>query len=61
MLLNKTAVREYILKEWKEQRPFHEITQIDSVVYIALENIIRAKIAAVIDRHPSKGRTFHID
>ena len=61
MLLNKKAVRGYILAAWLCKRATYEITRVDPAVYVALENMVKEKINAVIERHMSRGKTFFID
>ncbi len=61
MLLNKKQTKGYILKAWANRRPSHPISRVDSAVYTTLDNVVKEKINAVIERHMSRGKTFFID
>jgi len=58
MLINRSAVKQFVLEMWGEHRPFHEITHVSSEVYARYEAAVRAKIIADVQGHPSKGKTF---
>ncbi len=60
MLLNKAATREYILRRWKELRPYHEITQVSPAALAYFEQRLVASIDSQIHSHPSLGKTFKV-
>jgi len=56
-LLNKSAVKKYILEKWQEQRS-HEITRVSAEAYNDIEAAMRRVIDDMIQSHPSVGKTF---
>jgi hypothetical protein len=57
-LINRQAVRRYILDTWKRKRPHRDLSQVSSEAYEDIEAALRSKINQMIDRHPSVGKTF---
>lgn len=58
MLLNKSKVRETILRRAKQIRPGHEFTQVAPSVYHRLNHVLLKQIDDLLQRHPSKGKTI---
>lgn len=58
MLLNKAAVRKFILDNWAATRPGHSITRVSDDAYAQYEYVLRQAIRRDIHRHPSIGQTF---
>jgi hypothetical protein len=61
LLLNKKAVRQFILDKISERRPHLKIDRVYKDVYNNLDAKIRRIILAEIDRHPTVGKTFRIE
>ena len=57
MLLNKQAVRMYIMDELKRSRPGWKATRVSSAVYIELEQAVMARIRDGLHRHMTVGHT----
>jgi hypothetical protein len=58
MLLNKSAVRQLILRRAKQLRPGHEFTQVAPSVYHRLNRKLCIQIDDLVMRHPSIGKTI---
>lgn len=58
MLLNKTHVRDYILRRQAEVRPGWTFDNVGAQVYDDLNEKLRHWIDGSLKRHPSKGKTF---
>ena len=58
-LINKHAVREYILRRVAETRPSLDFTRVAPTVYDDLEYYLRNKINKMVHSHPSVGKTFN--
>ena len=59
-LLNKTAVRKYILAVARESR-YHEFTQVSNMSYQKLDAHLRNYIRDQIERLPSVGKTVNLE
>jgi len=60
MLLNRSAVRQYILEMWREKRPGYPLmTRVSTEALRRYDAILRTKILADVGGHPSVGRTFN--
>ena len=57
-LLNKKAVRIFVLERWKKLRPGREMSRVAPEMYDEVEAIIRNKIDGIIKTHPSVGKTI---
>jgi hypothetical protein len=60
-LLNKSAVRKFIMERWKRLRPGHEMTCVSAEALTWAESRLRNEIDAMINRHPSVGKTIRPD
>jgi hypothetical protein len=59
-LLNKKAVKHFILAKLESKRPHLGITRVGGDVYDQLDARLRAIIIGEIERHPSIGKTFKL-
>jgi len=57
-LLNHSAVKKYILKKCKADRPGLDFTRVSKDVLMLLEVQLREKIEKAVWSHSSTGRTF---
>jgi hypothetical protein len=57
-LLNRKAVKEYIIQHCEKQRPGWDCTRVSQQVIEQINAFVKNKINDSIDRHPSKGKTF---
>ena len=57
-LLNHKAVKAYILKKCREDRPGFDCTRVSKDVLLLLEVQLREKIEKAVWSHSSTGRTF---
>lgn len=57
MLLNKKAVRKYILQTVKEKR-YWECTQVSPKIINLLDAKLKRTIDRAVHQHPSTGKTF---
>lgn len=57
-LLNKTAVRTFILQRVKDTRPGWNCTQVSPAAIRKLEVIVEAMVDRAVHSHPSLGKTF---
>lgn len=58
MLLNKAALRNYILHRVKIVRPGHEFTQVKASFYNDLELQLKKSIDTLLQQQPSVGKTI---
>lgn len=56
-LLNRAAIRKYILDTAQTQRPAAGFTRVAAETYDTLEARLRQFIRSELQRHPSNGRT----
>ena len=59
-LLNRAAVRRFILDTVSGTRPYLRITRVSQEALDQIEAWLREKIRGEVARHPSKGRTFKL-
>ena len=57
-LLNRAAVRRFILDAIERDRPYLRITRVSRKAVDALEGYLREKIRRQVQGHPSIGKTF---
>ncbi len=57
-LLNHAAVKRYILKKFKEDRPHLEFSRVSQSALLLLEVQLRKRLDRAIHAHRSSGRTF---
>lgn len=60
MLINKSAMKKFILAKWAQKRPGHKITRVSANIIAHYEARLEAMIVADIMIHPSKGKTFSL-
>jgi len=58
-LINKSALKKYILAQLKAKRPHLEMTRVSSDALARYESSLKVKILADIKLHPTKGKTFN--
>jgi hypothetical protein len=57
-LLNKTAVRAFILSRVKAQRPGWGCERVSDAAFDVIDANLRAYLCKLIDRQPTRGKTF---
>ena len=57
-LINRAAVKRFILKKMEAMRPHMGITRVSGEALDQYEAQLRAKIISEIQSHPSIGKTF---
>lgn len=60
-LLNKSAVRAFILAKLERLRPHLGIQRVSAAALEQLEARLRAQIIRAIEQHPTMGKTFRLD
>ena len=61
-LLNRKAIRKYILARCETHRPGWECERISKQALDEMEGFLKTRIQESIHRHPTKGKTFmHFD
>lgn len=58
-LLNKSAVKKFILEKCTSLRPAMGMNRVSKEVVDYYEAVLREKIVEHVKRHPSIGKTFH--
>ena len=59
-LLNKKAVKHFILAKLQAKRPHLGLTRVSGDVYDQLDAKLKVIIIGEIERHPSIGKTFKL-
>ena len=57
-IINKKAVKEYILETTREKRPGWDCSQVKTSVLTQIDEFLKERIDGAIHRHPTKGKTF---
>lgn len=57
-LINKKAVKEYILKKTAANRPGWDCCRVSAKVLSEMDAFLRAKIEESVHRHPTVGKTY---
>ena len=57
-LVNRAALKRYLLDRAKVMRPFHPLNRVSEEAIEHLENSLRNGAAEMIRRHPAKGSTI---
>ena len=57
-LLNKKAVKNYILKRVQSDRPGWKCTQVSRKAIDDIEAFLSNRIFRAVQQHPTKGKTF---
>jgi hypothetical protein len=57
-LLNRTAVRAFVLETFRRERPGMEMSRVDPATIDWYETYLRSVIRDDVMRHPTRGKTF---
>lgn len=57
-LINKSAVRDFILGQTKVMRPGWKCTRISAQALDEIDAMLRFRLAKMVHMHPSRGVTF---
>jgi len=57
-LINKSAMKKFIIEKFKRLRPGMPITRVSSEALDKIEANLRASVIEDVKRHPSIGKTF---
>jgi hypothetical protein len=57
-LLNRAALKRYLLDRAKVIRPHHRLSRVSEEALVWLENNLRNQASELIRRHPAKGSTI---
>jgi hypothetical protein len=57
-LINKAAVKKYLLERAKQLRPGHKFTRVSALTLIELESLLRNLCDSEIRRQPACGQTI---
>jgi hypothetical protein len=57
-LLNRAAIKRYLLDRAKVIRPHHRLSRVSEETLEHLENNLRNQASELIRRHPAKGSTI---
>jgi len=57
-LINRSAVKKYILSELAEKRPHLEFTRVSESMLLLLEAKVQSMLDNAVHSHRSSGRTF---
>ena len=57
-LLNRTAVRDFLLEVAKDQRPFNKFTRVSEDTLIRANAVVRSFCVTHVRGMPSKGQTL---
>ena len=57
-LLNRAAVKRFILDSVKTLRPHWDCTRVSDEALADIEAAVRTKITGLVQGHPTKGKTF---
>ena len=57
-LLNRTAVRDLILRECRRQRPDWDVTRVSGDALESVERKLVSIVHRAVQSHPSNGKTF---
>ena len=57
-LLNRAAIKRYLLDRAKVIRPHHRLSRVSEEALEHLENNLRNQASELIRRHPAKGSTI---
>ena len=57
-LLNRKAIKEYILKVCEQKRKGWECTRVSKQAIDEIDAFLKYKISESVHRHPSVGKTF---
>lgn len=60
-LINKSAVRHYVLERWQKVRPGHKMTRVAPETIIWAEATLRNQLDKMLQSHPSVGKTIRPD
>ena len=59
-LLNRAAVRRFVLDTLRRDRPYLPITRVSREALDTIEGWLREKVRAEVASHPTLGRTFKL-